>query len=384
MNEPLLQAVGALLKELSADVDTRIAALSTEVSSLCARLADLQRQPGPPGERGADGAPGTPGQRGADGAVGARGEPGPAGESIIGPPGRVGPAGENGQQGPQGDRGADGAPGQAGQAGPPGPQGLAGPQGIPGLQGLQGPQGVAGPAGADGLLPEVLAWSAGRYARAAVVTHGGGTWQAKCPTEEEPGASGEWRCLAVGVAGVLLETTPNPRIMVLSLCMSNGTVLTREFNNPVPLHVGKWEVEREYRLSDECCWEGCSWRATKTLKGVEPGTSADWLLVSKQGKRGLQGDKGERGERGATGLPGRQGDKGDMGPQGERGEIGVLGANRGQYVKGMELHRTDVVTYKSALWQFIADIDVPEPPNKLDGNWALLLSTPEHTGRARL
>ena len=67
---------------------------------------------------------------------------------------------------------------------------VAGPPGPEGPQGDVGPQGPPGPVGPPAPFPQVKAWSADAISyRGDVVTHAGGTWQARKDTAQGAAAS---------------------------------------------------------------------------------------------------------------------------------------------------------------------------------------------------
>ena len=93
-----------------------------KIATIIEQLAELQRAPGPtgekgnpgvPGENGLDGNPGQPGPKGLPGALGTIGNPGPVGP--IGPPGAKGDPGEPGGKGPRGIQGPSGNAGDKGK-----------------------------------------------------------------------------------------------------------------------------------------------------------------------------------------------------------------------------------------------------------------------------
>ena len=88
---------------------------------------------------------------------------------------------------------------------------VAGPPGPEGPQGDVGPQGPPGPEGPPALFPQVKAWSPDAVSyRGDVVTHAGGTWQARKDTGKEP-PHPDWILLAVpgrdGRDGVSISPT---------------------------------------------------------------------------------------------------------------------------------------------------------------------------------
>lgn len=246
-------------------------------------------------------------------------------------------------------------------------------------------------------MTAALPWSVGTiYAGLAVVTHRGGTWQAKCETRSEPGdSSGEWRCLAAGVSAVQI-TGPGatPRETMLRVVLSDGSEHAVVLRMQVPVHMGKWEPERTYQVNDEVAWSGSTWRAARELVGTEPGNGEGWLLVAKAGRRGEQGERGERGEpglqgavgpagpqgergpvgkQGATGERGPAGATGEQGKQGERGETAVLGEFAGPFTAGRRYSRGHIVRAQNALWLCVVRTTMKVPLAGPDGDWVLLL-----------
>ena len=344
----------------------------------------------------------VPAERGEQGPKGDKGDQGDRGESVKGDQGDKGERGEAGQKGDTGDKGETGQKGDTGDAGSKGDTGDKGERGVagesirgePGLQGEKGragdlgprgepgPRGLTGEQGECGILPEVYDWvPGGLYGRAAVVTHLGGTWQSKCRTNEEPGSGGEWRCIARGLANICVEETDQPRLKRVVLTLTDGATIYRDLRIQIPLHMKKWEPDREYNLNDEVAWGRGSFRSLRNgLKGIEPGRTEDWAAVAMSGK---QGDKGERGERGVLGLPGKQGDRGEPGTKGEpgqKGEAAVLGSFYGPYEAGMEIKRDGIVSHGTSLWLLLVDEPLG-PPNMQDGCWKKLLSLPLNSGR---
>ena len=86
-----------------------LATLVKTVADLRARLAGLERQPGPAGPAGATGLQGPRGPAGPQGPIGPRGPTGADGKD--GQPGKQGPVGSTGRDGKDGPAGADGKAG---------------------------------------------------------------------------------------------------------------------------------------------------------------------------------------------------------------------------------------------------------------------------------
>lgn len=92
-----------------------------------------------------------------------------------------------------------------------------------------------------------------------------------------------------GLRSVEVLATDDPRNYVLRLTLESGEVVECQFTLPVPLHMGKWNVERTYSLNDLTAWSGNTWCARRETTGEEPGRTDAWHLVAKQGKRGEVG-----------------------------------------------------------------------------------------------
>ena len=134
-----------------------------------------------------------------------------------------------------------------------------------------------GPPGPMGKLTIVNAYVPERVHYAGdVVTHQGGTWQARFDTVHAPPHS-DWICLAA--AGI---------------------------DAPMPTIRGTYDVEARYRHLDIVAQGGSSFMARKDEPGVCPGP--DWQLIASAGRPGRTGPIGRTGERG------EKGDKGDPGP----------------------------------------------------------------------
>lgn len=245
---------------------------------------------------------------GRDGAPGPAGEPGPVGpEGPPGPPGPIGPQGLQGEVGPQGPQGEVGPQGEIGLQGPPGeigPQGLrgeVGPAGEPGAQGLPGPQGLAGPPGL--ITPAVTLRDGVEYQEGTIGTYRGGVWQAWRDTKGLPIEDGGWKLLANGVAEISLATEVTGESAAFLIELSDKTVICKEIELALVKHQGTWEADREYKLNNEVAWNGSTWRALRSTRGVEP-PGEDWRLVAQRGKSGPRGDPGPIGLAGPVGPPG--------------------------------------------------------------------------------
>lgn len=165
--------------------------------------------------------------------------------------------------------GVDGAPGPEG---PPGPAGEPGPVGERCEPGPAGPIGERGEMGPAGTLPITTEWRDAVHYAGAVVTHGGGTWQASRATGREP-PHGDWICLAApGAAG-----EPGP-------AGANGRSM--EFR-------GAWAATSAYQAHDVAMVNGSSFVALRYYPGPCPGDG--WRLLASAGAKGRTGEPGQRG-----------------------------------------------------------------------------------------
>ncbi len=202
--------------------------------------------------------------------------------NLRGPSGLDGGKGRDGLDGKNGDRGFTGESGSSGARGDPGPKGDVGPQGPPGLvgkagdRGLQGPPGEPGATGPKGLLDLARAYSGdGVNYRGDVVTHLGGSYQAKRDTGRAPPHE-DWVCLA----------QPGRDARMPSVC-------------------GTYDEQAHYDQFAVVALGGSSFIAKRDAPGPCPGDG--WQLIASAGKPGRPGPPGMRGDRGERGLQGEVG-----------------------------------------------------------------------------
>jgi hypothetical protein len=282
---PKMPDVDGFLTGLKTEVELMLGAADSRITEKLSSLRD-----------GRDGAPGPAGEPGPVGPEGPPGPPGPAGlqgeVGPQGPPGEVGPQGPPGEVGPQGEAGPQGEMGLRGEVGP---AGEAGPQGLPGPQGLAGPAGLVAPAVTlrDGL----------EYQEGTIGTYRGGVWQAWRDTKGLPVEDGGWRLLANGVADVALIPSTSGESVSFVIELADQTLISKEVELALVRHLGTYDPDREYRLNDEIAWNGSTWRALRSTRGVEP-PGEDWRLVAQRGKSGPRGDPGPVGPTGPGGPPG--------------------------------------------------------------------------------
>ena len=115
-----------------------------------------------------------------------------------------------------------------------------------------------------------------------------------------------------------------------------------------------------------------------------------------QGLQGIQGQVGPRGLQGPIGLPGPIGPRGDKGEKGERGDIGPMGPPgrdgaagingtaresagmrwRGEYRKGIEYKKGDIVGWRDAVWVCLRN-DTYSEPSRGSKSWDLFIAVPQ-------
>lgn len=244
---------------IEADIHRKAAELELRILTIEGKAANIKD-----GEKGLDGLPGS---------VGDRGETGKTGEK--GADGAAGPIGEPGEPGERGIDGAPGLPGIQGVPGERGSDGLAGLRGEPGEKGMDGAAGSPGPAGEPGKLPVVRTWADEVHYEGSVVTHDGGTWQARCDTGRSPPHE-DWACLARsgrdGVDGASFR-----------VC-------------------GTWNIGQQYEALNVVILNGGAFVAKQNDPGACPGEG--WQLMASQGKQGKPGERGPAGPKGDTGPAG--------------------------------------------------------------------------------
>ena len=114
-------------------------------------------------------------------------------------------------------------------------------------------------------------------------------------------------------------------------------------------------------------------------------------LVGPSGPRGLQGPIGAQGPQGIQGPKGDKGDRGDLGPIGSPGRDGVAGANgttgesagmrwRGEYRKGIEYRKGDIVGWREAVWVCLKN-DTYSEPSRGAKSWDLFIAVPTSNGK---
>jgi len=251
------------------------------------------------GQRGEQGYPGPIGEKGIQGE---RGDPGlVGGPGERGFPGKDGVKGEQGTQGTQGERGDQGIPGITGSTGIPGQNGHPGERGYRGEKGERGDAGLVGRGGEKGdrgergFVGTVESWREKNYVAGEIVSHNGGSWQARRNTKDAPGwQSNSWEMLADGIGTVEWEDD------CVIIRTAAGTVAKSaplrgpkgEKGDSVVLHE-KYDETQLYRKSlDEVKESGGVWRAKKDGLLHKPGTTkgkGQWTNIAHKGAKGDAG-----------------------------------------------------------------------------------------------
>jgi hypothetical protein len=141
------------------------------------------------------------------------------------------------------------------------------------------------------------------YQEGTIGTWRGGLWQAWRDTKDVPVEDGGWRLLANGVADVsLIENNAGDSVSFV-MELADQTLVTKHIDLALVKHRGTYDPECEYKLNEEVAWNGSTWRALRSTRGVEP-PGEDWRLVAQRGKSGPRGDPGPIGLTGPGGPPG--------------------------------------------------------------------------------
>jgi hypothetical protein len=147
-------------------------------------------------------------------------------------------------------------------------------QSIVGLpaEGPPGPEGPQGPPGPPALFPETRVWSPDAVSyRGDVVTHAGGTWQARKDTGKEP---------------------PHPDWIPLAVPGRDG----RDGRDAIsPTVRGTWRPDASYQALNVVAFNKGSFIAKYDNPGTCPGDGWQLLVSAVKGERGLRGDRGPSG-----------------------------------------------------------------------------------------
>jgi hypothetical protein len=149
--------------------------------------------------------------------------------------------------------------------------------------------------GADATFREPADYEAGKhYSHGAIVRHRGGLWHAHRATDLDPAVEKSgWTSIVAGVTDVTVRQGEDARSMVITVTLSEGTVIERAFELPILIYRG---VHREgrYAAGDAVTHQGSLWiarAATERRPGSEGGAQ-DWQLAVKKGRDGKDGDPG--------------------------------------------------------------------------------------------
>ena len=239
---------------------------------------------------------------------------------------------------------------------------------------LAGPIGPRGPAG---MMGRAVHWVSGTlYPEGALVVRRGGIYQAKRPTDEEPGPdSRDWICITNGIEGVHVEADGWTLTHVVTDTIGTEHRCVYELPHPNPRKT--WDPAVTYSYYDLVIWDGSSWLATQANPKGEPGKSSDWSLLAMRGPRGPKGERGDMG---------RMGPEGPMTPTAKvldawveylnQGNGTPLLSYRGVWTYATRYERGDLVQYREALHACVAGHDSEQVPGHIgQTNWVLVLDT---------
>lgn len=253
------------------------------LTSLTARLAEIQLTPGPKGDRGEKGDTGSPGDPGARGDKGDPGERGADGvNGINGINGRDGATGEKGDKGDKGDRGEKGERGEAGPAG---------------RDGVDGKSVTVDDI--EGVIEMAITKALVGLERRAVDQVQRAIDQIPPPVAGKDGAPGRD---GVGHDDIAEHYEDEGRVLVRQF-MRDGQVV-RELRHVTKqiVYRGTYEEGRAYLPGDTVTWGGAMWVAKDetTAKPGQHGVQASraWQLAVRRGAEGRPGPEGKPGPRG--------------------------------------------------------------------------------------
>lgn len=133
------------------------------------------------------------------------------------------------------------------------------------------------------------------YARGTYARHANGLWRAFEGTQGMRG----WECLVAGVHLVQIDQK-DERAFVLSISLSGGEKVEKEFVLPVVLDRGVYRPEQKYSKGDGVTFAGSFWIAQvdePTEKpgipapGTPAGATGEWRLAVKKGRDGKDSEK---------------------------------------------------------------------------------------------
>ncbi len=201
-----------------------------------------------------------------------------------------------------------------------------------------------------GLMAEVEPYIDGSvYERAAIVAHGGGTWQATRRTKSAPApASPDWQTIAVGVAGIDVRASDDLRSVEVVARLSDGTVARSTAQFPAIVYRGVYSATEQYVCGDAVTRDGSLWVLRKPTDAADenrpldaPGKHSAWQLAVKRGQ------DGRAGKDGADGV------------QFQAGYVG-------EYEENKAYSKNSIVEYAGSLW--IAKRPTKERPPYMTGD----------------
>jgi len=235
---------------------------------------------------------------------------------------------------------------------------------------------LTGPRGPEGLMGRAVHWTSGTlYQEGALVVRRGGIYQAKRPTDEEPGPdSRDWICITNGFDRFHVDADGWTLTYVVTDTI--GTEHRSVYEVPHPNPRKTWDPAETYSYYDLVIWDGGSWLATKANPKGEPGKSGDWTVLAMRGPRGPKGERGDMG---------RMGPEGPMTPTAKvldawveylnQGNGTPVLAYRGIWTYATRYERGDLVQYRDALHACVAGHQSEQVPGHLgQTNWVLMLN----------
>lgn len=167
-------------------------------------------------------------------------------------------------------------------------------RGEPGPPGEPGPAGPQGPPGRDAHYIRPVPWRAGTHARATVVEHAGGIWEALAATATEPGtALSAWTLILDAPEPDRVDSDPDG-FLVIVYKRASGTEKRLRFWRP-HIYAGVWDSDTDYLHNDLVTHDGSTWLAVSASKGERPGAvtvaggrtrAPAWRLIVKRGRAG--------------------------------------------------------------------------------------------------
>ncbi len=263
-------------------------------------LAAVEALPKP--KDGADGRDGKDGIDGKDGAPGERGLQGESGIPGFGVAGQDGTPGKDGKDGKDADpelirtfvreevetRVAaipvpkDGTPGKDGKDGRDGRDAVSTPgrDGEPGRDALE-----------IDILPSIDPTKS--YPRGTFASYNGGIIRAIRNTDPVTKGLAEsgWAVIVDGVCDPSIEQLEDLRTIAVTMRLTSGALITRQFTLPMMIYRGIFKDGDEYSRGDTVTWAGSTWHCQAESTKAKPGEgSTEWKLAVKRGAAGKDGN----------------------------------------------------------------------------------------------